>query len=71
MGGLMEDSLFKRWYMSATNRLDKQFEWDNLPKPIAILVLVGLRMTLRRKNLFDTTGVKVGWGPRRHCRPTG
>ena len=69
MGGLMEDSLFKRWYMSATNRLDKQFEWDNLPKPIAILVLVGLRMTLRRKNLFDTTGVKVGWGPEEALPP--
>jgi Animal haem peroxidase len=59
----MHDSLPKRWFMAVTTRLDQRFSWDKLPKPIAILVLVGLRMSLRRQNLYDTTDVVVGWGP--------
>jgi hypothetical protein len=38
--------------------LDRRFGWDKLPKPLAILTLVGLRDTLRERNLYDTETVK-------------
>jgi len=59
----MRDGLLKRWYMLLAGVLDRRFGWDHLPKPIAMLTLIGLRMTLRRRNLHDTTGDSVGWGP--------
>jgi Animal haem peroxidase len=39
---------------STAERLDRRYGWDKLPKPIAMLVLIGLRNILRRKNLYDT-----------------
>jgi hypothetical protein len=38
--------------------LDRRWGWDRLPKPLAILTLVGLRDTLRERNLYDTETVK-------------
>jgi hypothetical protein len=49
--------------MGLTGTLDRNYGWDRLPKPMALMVLTGLRMTLRRHNLYDTTGESVGWGP--------
>ncbi|HVB52426.1 MAG TPA: peroxidase family protein [Acidimicrobiales bacterium] len=49
--------------MRVTTELDQRRGWDRLPKPVALLTLIGLRMSLRRQNLFDTTGESVGWGP--------
>ena len=37
--------------------LDRRFGWARLPKPIAILTLVGLRTRLRHENLHDTETV--------------
>ena len=37
--------------------LDRRFGWARLPKPIAILTLVGLRTRLRHENLYDTETV--------------
>ena len=34
--------------------LDRRFGWDRLPRPVAIVVLIGLRNRLRAKNLYDT-----------------
>jgi hypothetical protein len=34
--------------------LDRRFGWDKLPRPLGVLTLVGLRMRLRQKNLYDT-----------------
>ena len=34
-----------------------------LPLPVELVTFIGLRMTLRRKNLFDRSGVTVQWGP--------
>jgi hypothetical protein len=34
--------------------LDRRFGWDKLPRPLAILTLIGLRNRLRAKNLYDT-----------------
>ena len=54
--------LVKAW-MKVAETLDRKWGWNHLPKPLAIVTLIGLRMTLRRENLYDTTGVTVGWGP--------
>jgi hypothetical protein len=35
-------------------RIDRRWGWDHLPKPLAMLVLIGLRNRLRQKNLHDT-----------------
>jgi hypothetical protein len=41
-------------------RLDRRFGWDALPRPLALLVLVGIRQRLRHRNLHDTgTGVPL------------
>jgi hypothetical protein len=39
---------------STAERLDRRYGWDKLPKPVAMLVLIGLRNVLRKKNLHDT-----------------
>src|SRR5205807_1723199 len=59
----MADGLLKRGFMRLTETLDRRYGWDHLPKPVAMLTLTGLRMTLRRKNLYDTAGVRLPWGP--------
>ena len=41
----------------AAAALDRRYGWDRLPKPIAILTLVGLRTRLRAENLYDTDTV--------------
>jgi hypothetical protein len=57
----MADGLFKRAFMAVTEALDRRYGWDHLPKPLAMVTLTGLRMTLRRKNLFDETGIRLPW----------
>jgi hypothetical protein len=59
----MTTSWMERRFTSLAQHLDSRFGWDHLPKPLALLTLIGLRVKLRHENLFDTTGVKVGWGP--------
>lgn len=59
----MKDGSIKKVFMRVTTELDQRRGWDRLPKPVALLTLIGLRMSLRRQNLFDTTGESVGWGP--------
>jgi len=43
--------------------VDRRRGWYRVGLPGGLLTLMGLRMRLRRHNLFDTTGVDVGWGP--------
>ena len=59
----MRDGVLKRRFMSTTSYLDYHRGWDRLPKPLALLTLFGLRMVLRRNNLFDTSAQPVTWGP--------
>ncbi len=59
----MRDGPFKKGFMWLTGALDRRYGWDRLPEPIALMTLTGLRMTLRRHNLYDTTGIPAGWGP--------
>lgn len=40
-----------------STRLDRRRGWDRLPRPLAILVLVGIRSRLREENLYDTETV--------------
>jgi hypothetical protein len=41
-------------YNRTAERIDRRVGWDKLPKPIAMLVLIGLRNILRERNLHDT-----------------
>lgn len=34
-------------------RLDRRFRWDRLPPPLGIFALLGLRHSLRQRNLYD------------------
>lgn len=36
--------------------VDRRVGWHRLPVPLGLLMLIGLRAALRRRNLFDTTG---------------
>jgi len=47
-------SWFSRLYSSATEAIDHRFGWDKLPKPIAMLTLIGIRNRLRAENLYDS-----------------
>jgi hypothetical protein len=49
------NSPFWRVFDALALRLDHRRGWYGLPKPLGLLTLVGIRNTLRRGNLFDTT----------------
>ncbi len=48
--------------------LDRRFGWYQLPRPIALFTMIGLRNRLRERNLYDTglPEVPAGrtWDPR-------
>ena len=50
----MGQSLLSRLYSSATEAVDHRIRWARLPKPVAMLTLIGIRYRLRAKNLYDT-----------------
>lgn len=62
-------SVAQRLYGGTAQLLDHWFGWHNLPLPVGTLVLRAVRTTLRRKNLFDTSGwpeissPKLEWDP--------
>ena len=45
-----------RFYEGATSAVDRAVGWHRLPTPLGLVVLVGLRGVLRRRNLHDTSG---------------
>ena len=49
--------------ITAASALDRRFGWDKLPRPLGVLTLVGLRMRLREKNLYDTGAGSAKAGP--------
>jgi hypothetical protein len=49
--------------MSVSERIDRRYGWSRVPKPVALVTLLGLRMRLRRNNLYDTSGVSLPWAP--------
>jgi Animal haem peroxidase len=48
---------FWRAYDGLAQAIDHRIGWARLPKPLGLLVLVGLRNILRRRNLHDTTSL--------------
>ncbi len=49
--------LFGSLLRRTSTRLDRRYGWDRLPKPLAVVGLVGLRSRLRKENLYDTATV--------------
>ena len=49
------DTFFWNTYDRITTAIDRRWGWDKLPTPLGILVLIGIRDVLRRRNLFDTS----------------
>jgi hypothetical protein len=49
------DSFFWNVYDRIATGVDHRRGWDKLPTALGILVLIGTRDVLRRRNLFDTT----------------
>src|SRR5262245_1264426 len=47
-------SLLSRGFMALTDRLDRRFGWDRLPRPLGVVTLIGVRNRLRQRNLYDT-----------------
>jgi hypothetical protein len=57
------DGLVTRGFIKGAELLDRQWGWHRLPKVLAMPTMLGLRMALRRQNLFDTSGTGAAWGP--------
>ena len=55
----MSGSLFSQLFARATEVLDRTFRWHKLPLPLGLLTLVGLRMRLRERNLYDTSSASL------------
>jgi hypothetical protein len=53
-----------RLYDRAAQTADQKFGWDKLPKPVGLLVLIGLRNILRQRNLYDTSGLPMAVTPK-------
>jgi hypothetical protein len=51
------DSFFWRLYDRAALAADHRWGWHKLPTPLGILVLIGVRDVLRKKNLHDTSAL--------------
>src|SRR5918999_5158485 len=43
-------------YDKGAQLLDRKVGWHRLPTPLGVLVLIGLRSILRKRNLYDTSG---------------
>ena len=59
----MRDALPKRAFIWVTGVIDRRIGWYRLPEPLALPVLTGIRMKLRRTNLIDPEATPVAWGP--------
>ncbi len=60
---MTKDQIYKRAFMWVTGTVDRRVGWFRLPKPLALIVLTGIRMKLRRTNLVDPQQIPVPWGP--------
>jgi hypothetical protein len=47
-------ALLTRAFTAATEAIDRRVGWHKLPTPLGIVTLVGIRLRLRDRNLFDT-----------------
>jgi Animal haem peroxidase len=62
--GGYRNTLWWRLYDWSAQAADRKIGWHKLPKPIGLLVLVGLRNILRQRNLYDTNGLPPGGTPK-------
>ena len=53
-----------RLYDWTAQTADQKYGWDKLPKPVGLLVLIGLRNILRQRNLYDTSGLPAAVTPK-------
>jgi hypothetical protein len=60
---MKRNSLSKQTFMVVTGAIDRHIGWHRLPRPLALVVLTGIRMRLRRSNLIDPQHTAVPWGP--------
>jgi len=58
-------AVFSKLLSSTAAMLDRRIGWDRLPRPLGVVTLVGLRMRLREKNLYDTGAGGALAGPNR------
>ena len=63
-GSGYRNTLWWRLYDWSAQAADRKFGWDKLPKPLGLLVLVGLRNILRQRNLYDTNTLPPGGLPK-------
>ena len=47
----------RRWFQQATTAIDRAIGWDRLPRPLALVTLIGIRQTLRAHNLHDSAAL--------------
>ena len=52
--------IFERAFDSAVTKIDQKHPWYELPEPLGLTELIGIRNTLRQENLKDTS----------RCRPS-
>jgi hypothetical protein len=50
-------STLTRIYSTLAGAIDRRWGWDRLPLPLGLAVLLGVRGTLRERNLYDTSSV--------------
>ena len=53
-----------RIYDEAAQAADRAFGWDKLPRPLGLMVLIGLRNILRQQNLYDTSALPAAAAPK-------
>jgi hypothetical protein len=58
------NTLWWRIYDEAAQAADRAFGWDKLPRPLGLLVLIGLRNILRQRNLYDTSALPSAVAPK-------
>jgi len=44
-------------FNTAMGAVDRRIGWDKLPTPLGLVVLIGIRNTLRKHNLYDTSAI--------------
>jgi hypothetical protein len=66
----MANPLFSRLYARAAQTLDWSVGWTKLPPYAGVFTLVGMRITLRRRNLYDTGVVDLAGRPTQVTQPT-
>ena len=59
----MPRSPFKSLFDGVAERLDRRYGWDRLPRPLAIVTLIGLRSILRRAATSTTPAAGRSTGP--------